>query len=602
MLDIRIAKRTVIQQMALFSLLTLFVINAFAGTALALTENTWEAVGQRGFSRGAGFGLDLAFSPTNHQPYVIYEDSDQPHASGGSAPAIVKTFNGSSWVTVGELNAPRSGGGLIAFNPVTNEPYALHGVYADAGVTVKRFDGTSWIPVGAEDFASRVYNPTLTFSAAGTPYISYYTYDPDDSRHIIVRKFDGSSWVQVGDAFDNIAGSWTGLAVHPDTGEPYLLYFNSTSTTHMLVKKYDGSAWVTVGEGSDIGTGDRMSIKFNPVTHEPYIAYMTYTGSNTVVVKKYDGSAWVTVGSNWVAPYQYGGIDVVDFDFNPSTGQPTLAFASWQNQDKPEVIEFDGTSWHALENSEFTAGAAYTLSFAFDPVTHNPNVAYLDKTLGYKVSLLKYIPVDTIAPTTNATVSGQLVAGSTDTYIGATTVSLTATDNPDGMGLANTYVSVDGGTFSAVATTSFPYVLTITSLGAHTVQYYSTDMKGNQEATKTTTFTITQESQPTNGSISGMVFKDDNRNGVRDAGERAALWVLYIDANGNNRIDWGEKVAVTNCDGEYHFNNLSAGTYTVREIDRPLWIQTAPASGEHEVTLTAGQNATGKDFGNDLRW
>lgn len=574
-----------IHRIAVCSLLAACVVLAPLSMVNAATEDTWESVGPRGFTQGGGEagGFKLTFSPLDKQPYVSYTTPTS---------LVVQTYNGSSWVNVGGSVGPAGSGSVgIAIHPVTNAPYVLYTRPSDYNLSLERFTGTSWELVGAPYFSGTAYNPHITVDTLGTPYVSYYRYGPDDVRYVNVMKYDGTSWVQVGDSIE-AGGSPSVVAINSATNEPYLAYYDTSANAHLSVARYNGTSWVTVG--SDIGSGGRMDFGFNPVTHEPYIAYTT--GGATV--KRFDGASWVLVGNANFGP----GMEYIEMAFNPSTGHPYVAGHRWTNEYKPEVLGFNGASWIPFSTVGFYTGWPYAFNLDVNPETGNPNIAYLERTLSSRGSVMKYIPVDTIAPTTEAVVAGALVPGSTDTYIGTTTVTLSATDNPDGMGLAHTYVSVDGGAFEEVAPASLPYTTAIATLGTHTVQYYSTDVKGNQETTKSVTFTITQETQPTNGSISGVVFKDDNRNGVRDVGERAALWVLYIDANGNNRLDWGEKVAATNCNGEYHFNDLVAGTYTVREIDRPLWIQTAPASGEYEITLSAGQTVTGKDFGNDLRW
>ena len=49
----------------------------------------------------------------------------------------------------------------------------------------------------------------------------------------------------------------------------------------------------------------------------------------------------------------------------------------------------------------------------------------------------------------------------------------------------------------------------------------------------------------------------------------------------------------------YSFTGLESGTYEVREIVQPGYMQTAPGGdGTYSVTLAAGQDVTGLDFGN----
>jgi hypothetical protein len=95
------------------------------------------------------------------------------------------------------------------------------------------------------------------------------------------------------------------------------------------------------------------------------------------------------------------------------------------------------------------------------------------------------------------------------------------------------------------------------------------------------------------GSICGFKFNDINCNGVWDAGE-PGLPGWTINLTGSSTAS-----TTTDANGNYCFNNLSAGTYTICEVQQPGCVQTLPAqSGCYSVNLTAGQTVTGKNFGN----
>lgn len=76
------------------------------------------------------------------------------------------------------------------------------------------------------------------------------------------------------------------------------------------------------------------------------------------------------------------------------------------------------------------------------------------------------------------------------------------------------------------------------------------------------------------GSISGVVFRDLNNNGVFNSGTDQAIQSaeirLFNDANNNGAIDTGEAQVgspqTTNSSGMYSFSGLTAGSYVVRQI------------------------------------
>ncbi len=101
------------------------------------------------------------------------------------------------------------------------------------------------------------------------------------------------------------------------------------------------------------------------------------------------------------------------------------------------------------------------------------------------------------------------------------------------------------------------------------------------------------------GSISGYYFYDSNANGVWNSGEQISpLWYLYLDLNRDGRYDSGDIKIRANSNGLYSFSGLAAGTYYIRSTSFSNWRQTTPAGGGDQiVTLKAGQNVTGVNFG-----
>ncbi|MDB9444753.1 CARDB domain-containing protein [Anabaena sp. CS-542/02] len=77
--------------------------------------------------------------------------------------------------------------------------------------------------------------------------------------------------------------------------------------------------------------------------------------------------------------------------------------------------------------------------------------------------------------------------------------------------------------------------------------------------------------------ITGQKWHDLNRNGIKDPGEIGLPgWTIYLDANTNGQLDDGEISIVTDENGNYSFNNLRPGTYTISEVMQEGWRQTYP--------------------------
>ena len=115
------------------------------------------------------------------------------------------------------------------------------------------------------------------------------------------------------------------------------------------------------------------------------------------------------------------------------------------------------------------------------------------------------------------------------------------------------------------------------------------------------------------GEITGFKWEDINANGVQDGLEEGlAGFTVFLDLNQNAQLDPNEPTQVTDASGNYRFIELAAGTYDVREVQQPGFVQTVPLGEEatledgstvivpgfHTVTLAADEIAANIDFAN----
>jgi hypothetical protein len=100
------------------------------------------------------------------------------------------------------------------------------------------------------------------------------------------------------------------------------------------------------------------------------------------------------------------------------------------------------------------------------------------------------------------------------------------------------------------------------------------------------------------GTISGVVFRDADSDGLRGAGEGGLSgWTVYLDTNFNEAPDAGEPSAISAADGSYRIA-ASPGFYLVREVVKPSYLLTSPATNAQFADLTAGRAVTNLNFGN----
>lgn len=103
----------------------------------------------------------------------------------------------------------------------------------------------------------------------------------------------------------------------------------------------------------------------------------------------------------------------------------------------------------------------------------------------------------------------------------------------------------------------------------------------------------------TTGQISGIVFRDNNLNGILDSSETGlAGEVVYLDRNSNGVLDAGEPSTTTAADGSYSFQDLAPGTYVIRQQSLGGVLLSNPDSGMNQVTITAGSDIGDRNFAN----
>jgi hypothetical protein len=94
------------------------------------------------------------------------------------------------------------------------------------------------------------------------------------------------------------------------------------------------------------------------------------------------------------------------------------------------------------------------------------------------------------------------------------------------------------------------------------------------------------------GQISGMKYNDLNRNGMKNTNEPGlAGWVIRL-MSGNNVV----ATTTTDASGNYSFNNVSPGTYKVREIHQSGWKRMS--KNPKPIVITTGSVVTDVNFGN----
>jgi len=115
----------------------------------------------------------------------------------------------------------------------------------------------TWNQVGATQFTNFATDASISFDAAGIPYLAYI--NPAASNKIYVKKFDGTNWVDLTVAeVSTEASANVVIKINPVTNEPTVAYRRVSDNT-FDVYRFDGTSWIAVTTAE--GAGDLLDVK-----------------------------------------------------------------------------------------------------------------------------------------------------------------------------------------------------------------------------------------------------------------------------------------------------------------------------------------------------
>jgi hypothetical protein len=324
-------------------------------TVLMLSGDTWQTVGQAGFTSTPIDSITIEMAPDG-TPYVTCLVN-----SGGNKGTVMR-FTDGVWQTVGQPGIRRG-----AFNPSLTisgdgTPYLA---YSDSvnhyKATVVRLEDNDWQPVGNEGFSAGFAVPDIAIDKEGTPYVAYA--DSAIGGKMIVRKFNGSSWETAGNAgFSNAEATYPAILISPE-GTPYVAYADRVRWVNeplfrVKVSYLDDATWRTAGQvsmgagGLAVTPGGIPTVAYHYDNHRNSSVVMSHKTS----VISYNGSSWEKVGQ---ADYLKGIHNIVlTADHN---GTPYIAYNDSVHDYRLTVARFDGTDWETVGQPGFTDKA-----YAFD--------------------------------------------------------------------------------------------------------------------------------------------------------------------------------------------------------------------------------------------
>jgi len=162
-------------------------------------------------------------------------------------------------------------------------------------------------------------------------------------------------------------------------------------------------------------------------------------------------------------------------------------------------------------------------------------------------------------------------------------------------GLDSTFVTgIILDNFASHVYSPLPNSVTFSNVLPKTTYYWR--VRENFTDGATTGWSPTWSFTTVGGSISGVLFNDDNADSIHDFGEPGLA---------NWRVDISGKIQesiYTGSDGTYNLGGLDSGIYVVTEQPQAVWEKTYPSSDSYIITLGLNDSLHGLDFGNAYPW
>ncbi len=128
------------------------------------------------------------------------------------------------------------------------------------------------------------------------------------------------------------------------------------------------------------------------------------------------------------------------------------------------------------------------------------------------------------------------------------------------------------------------------------------NLGSTDQLTSGSTPSTTSPTTPTTGTgsatITGTLWNDSDKDGKWDSNESVSgSRSVFLDYNGNGKLDAGEKTTTSSSSGVYKFANLAAGTYKVGRVFPSGYKLSNSSSGYITASVTNGQYKSGVNLG-----
>ena len=310
----------------------------------------------------------------------------------------------------------------------------------------------------------------------GTP-VATVTVSPGETRTVSAATNEGTTTVLYSATDNNdVTATPVPQLVRIDTHAP------ETTLSAPFASSYAGTATISLVASDSLSGVAAIHWTLNGVPGVGASVVSTHAGSNTLTFYSVD-NAGNTEAVKTPTPATFLVADVTP-PVTTISLVPTSAASSWVN-----------TSVVFSLNAADNVGVAHTYYYLTGATSSATTTYSVPTTLSAEgTTTVHFWSTDTaLVPNVESTKTQDVridrtppltTSDAVSAYVSTATISVTASDALSGVAPGSTFLQLDSGPF--VATTT----VTTSTLGAHKVNFYSTDRAGNKETTETANFTI----------------------------------------------------------------------------------------------------------------
>ncbi len=449
---------------------------ALPGSAFAAT-NVWTSSGP-----SSGSTLCVAVSPDYATDHTVFTGG----SFFGAAGIFKSTSGGESWSPVITGLPPEAEVHSLAVSPAYATDHTLFAATA-WGAYASTSGGASWseADTGFPDYPTEAgLAPFDMRAVAISP-----AYATDHTVFV-----GGTTWGAAGIfKSTSVETSWTAVVTGlPPEAEVHALAVSPAyATDHTLfaatawgvyASTSGGATWSAVAtglpdfpdfpHGGGLGSYNIAAVAISPSYAVDHTVFMggSFFGGPGLFKSTSGGASWTDAGSHFSV---VGGLPlearVRSIAFSPAFATDHTVFVG------TEAGVFKSTNGGETWNPVNTG--LTDLDFPIHCVAVSPDFA-TDHTVFAAGDAVYSCSLETTPPVTTPTESVERY------YSGSVTISLTATDNPSGSGVAGIFYTLNGGSRQKSSTVN------VSTAGTYVLKYWSVDAAGNPEEPHTVTFTI----------------------------------------------------------------------------------------------------------------